>query len=121
MNPAMVVTLLRLVITPAIMVLILGADSDAGRLWATALFLLATATDWVDGYLARSRGEVTVLGTFLDSLVDKLLITGALTALIQTGDVSAWATMIIVTVTRREVEKSTSFIGVQPPGERGGT
>lgn len=97
MNPAMVVTLVRLAITPAIMALILSSDSDSVRLWATALFLLATATDWVDGYLARSRGEVTVLGTFLDSLVDKLLITGALVALIQTGDVSAWATMIIVT------------------------
>lgn len=97
MNPAMVVTLVRLAITPVIMALILTADGDSGRLWATALFLVATATDWVDGYLARSRGEVTVLGTFLDSLVDKLLITGALVSLIETGDVSAWATMIIVT------------------------
>ncbi|MFN8110082.1 MAG: CDP-diacylglycerol--glycerol-3-phosphate 3-phosphatidyltransferase [Thermoleophilia bacterium] len=97
LNPAMVVTLVRLVMTPLLMWLILHSHATDWRWWATVIFLLATLTDWVDGYLARSRGEVTVLGTFLDSLVDKLLITGALVCLVQTHEVSAWATMVIVT------------------------
>ncbi len=99
MNGALAVTWSRVVAIPGLMVLLL-VDEDAipgGRWWAFALWVAAVLTDWVDGRMARSLGQVTVLGTFLDSLADKLLVTGALVALIQTGEVSAWVAMIIIT------------------------
>ena len=99
MNGALAVTWSRVLAIPGLMVLLL-IDQDAlpgGRWWAFALWVAAVLTDWVDGRMARSLGQVTVLGTFLDSLADKLLVTGALVALIQTGETSAWAAMIIIT------------------------
>jgi CDP-diacylglycerol--glycerol-3-phosphate 3-phosphatidyltransferase len=99
MNGALAVTWSRVLAIPGLMVLLL-IDEDAlpgGRWWAFALWVVAVLTDWVDGRMARSLGQVTVLGTFLDSLADKLLVTGALVALIQTGETSAWASMIIIT------------------------
>ena len=53
-------------------------------------------TDSIDGWLARSRGIVTVAGAFLDPLADKLLISAALVSLIETGEVAAWAAMVII-------------------------
>jgi CDP-diacylglycerol--glycerol-3-phosphate 3-phosphatidyltransferase len=96
LNPALIVTLVRLFAIPWVMALLLIDEIPGGRWWALVLFAVAAATDWVDGYLARSRGEVTVLGTFLDSLVDKLLITGVLVALIEIDLISAWASIIII-------------------------
>jgi CDP-diacylglycerol--glycerol-3-phosphate 3-phosphatidyltransferase len=96
LNPALIVTLVRLFAIPWVMALLLIDEIPGGRWWALVLFAAAAATDWVDGYLARSRGEVTVLGTFLDSLVDKLLITGVLVALIEIDLISAWAAIIII-------------------------
>jgi CDP-diacylglycerol--glycerol-3-phosphate 3-phosphatidyltransferase len=79
------------------MVLLLVDGIPGGRWWAFGVWLVAACTDWVDGRLARSRGQVTVLGVFLDSLADKLLVTGALVALIEIGEIAAWAAMIIIT------------------------
>jgi len=59
--------------------------------------VVAAATDSLDGWLARSRGEVTVAGAFLDPLADKLLVTGALLCLVEVGDVPAWIVMVIIT------------------------
>ena len=98
MNGALMVTWSRVFAIPGLMVLLLiDEDSIAGgRWWAFALWCVAVLTDWVDGRMARSLGQVTVLGSFLDSLADKLLVSGALVALIETGDMSAWAAMIII-------------------------
>src|SRR5690554_2635992 len=63
---------------------------------ATAVFLLAALTDGLDGYLARSRKEVTRFGQLIDPIADKLLITAALLALIELGQVSTWAGLIIL-------------------------
>ncbi len=90
------VTAARIVLIPAVMALIL-VDDEGGRYWAFALYLVAAATDSLDGWLARSRGEVTVAGAFLDPLADKLLVSGALLCLVEVGDVSAWIVMIIIT------------------------
>lgn len=88
-------TAARIALIPIVMVLIL-VDDEGGRYWAFGLYVLAAATDSLDGWLARSRGEVTVAGAFLDPLADKLLVAGALLCLIEVGDVSAWIAMIII-------------------------
>lgn len=63
---------------------------------AGVLFLVAALTDLADGYLARRWGQTSVLGAFLDSTADKLLVTGALFALVSIDRVSIWAAVIIV-------------------------
>lgn len=67
-----------------------------GNWIAAAIFFIAASTDGVDGYIARKRQEVTVLGKFLDPIADKLLVTAALIALVQRNEVSGWAAMIII-------------------------
>ena len=96
MNAALSVTAARIAVIPAIMVLLL-VDVPNGHWWAAGLYALAAATDSLDGWLARSRGQVTVAGAFLDPLADKLLVSAALLCLIETGEVPAWAAMVIVT------------------------
>lgn len=96
MNAALWVTAVRISAIPAVMALIL-VDTATSRWWAAGLYLAAAATDSLDGWLARSRGQVTVAGAFLDPLADKLLVTGALVCLVQLGDAPAWAAMVIIT------------------------
>jgi CDP-diacylglycerol--glycerol-3-phosphate 3-phosphatidyltransferase len=67
-----------------------------GAALAVVTFVLAAATDSLDGYFARRRRQVTVLGAFLDPLADKLLVTAALLALIQLDKLSAWVAMVII-------------------------
>jgi CDP-diacylglycerol--glycerol-3-phosphate 3-phosphatidyltransferase len=95
-NSALAVTGARILAIPPMMVLLL-ADSSASRWWAGGLYAVAALTDSLDGWLARSRGQVTVAGAFLDPLADKLLVAGALVALIEVGDMPAWAAMVIIT------------------------
>jgi len=63
---------------------------------AVGIFLLAAATDWLDGYLARSRGEVTTLGTLLDPIADKLLTGSAFISLVELKLAPAWMVVVIV-------------------------
>ncbi len=60
------------------------------------VFLLAAATDWLDGYLARRLNQVTELGKFLDPLVDKFLVLAPLLALVELGQVPAWGVFLIL-------------------------
>lgn len=67
------------------------------RPWAAALvFTFLAATDAVDGYLARSRNEITTFGKFVDPLADKILVTAALVALVEIGVLPAWAALVII-------------------------
>src|SRR5947207_9919525 len=63
---------------------------------ALGIFLSAAATDMLDGYLARRWGQVTTIGTLLDPIADKLLISAALIALVQVRAVPAWMVILIV-------------------------
>jgi CDP-diacylglycerol--glycerol-3-phosphate 3-phosphatidyltransferase len=66
------------------------------ELLALAIFLAAAATDLLDGYLARRWKQVTTVGTLLDPIADKLLISAALIALVQTHVVTAWMAILII-------------------------
>lgn len=63
---------------------------------AVVIFLVATATDWLDGYLARRRGQVTTLGTLLDPIADKLLTVSAFISLVELHLAPAWMVVVIV-------------------------
>lgn len=106
LNAANTVTLTRMVFIP-VFLLVLLADwprwLEAPALWyslrpwlAAFVFAALAATDGVDGYLARSRNEVTTFGKFLDPLADKLLVTAALLALVEMHVVPAWIALVIV-------------------------
>jgi CDP-diacylglycerol--glycerol-3-phosphate 3-phosphatidyltransferase len=85
----------RVLLVPAVMALIL-ADFHGHERWAAAVYLLAALSDSLDGYLARRKGWITVTGTFLDPLADKLLVSAALICLVQIHEVSAWVAMIVI-------------------------
>jgi CDP-diacylglycerol--glycerol-3-phosphate 3-phosphatidyltransferase len=88
-------SLARLFLVAPIM-LTLAWDFPAHQVVAAFLFLLAAASDFADGVLARSRGEVTTLGKFLDPLSDKLLIAGTFLTLVQLRELPAWMAVVIL-------------------------
>ncbi len=63
---------------------------------AVLIFAIAAASDGLDGYIARSRNMVTVIGKFLDPLADKLLISAAMICLVDVGLISSWIAMVII-------------------------
>src|SRR5690349_9108284 len=89
LNLPNLLTLIRILLVPVVVVALLIATPN-GDLLAAVVFILASLTDLLDGYLARSRDNVTSLGKLLDPIADKLLITGALIALVSLGRVAAW-------------------------------
>ena len=92
------VTLFRIGLVPVLMVLLLFTGPTASWI-AAAAFLVATLSDFVDGYIARSYGSGSVLGTFLDPLADKLLVSAALIMLAgmaRAPRVPAWIVVVIV-------------------------
>ncbi len=89
------ITLSRIAFVPLLMFLILF-DSAVTRILAMILFFLAAVSDAVDGYIARSLNQTSLFGKFADPIADKLLIAGALIALLQLGELSAWAVLVII-------------------------
>jgi CDP-diacylglycerol--glycerol-3-phosphate 3-phosphatidyltransferase len=83
---------LRVVLAPVVMALVLDHTDTA----AAILFVIAAATDWFDGLLARRWNVTTALGAFLDTTADKLLIATALLALVSVHRASPWLALIIV-------------------------
>lgn len=79
--------------------LILVLAAQGGKMWGLAsavVFALASITDFLDGYLARSRGQVTDLGRFLDPMADKLIVSATLIMLVQLGRCPAWVAFVII-------------------------
>jgi CDP-diacylglycerol--glycerol-3-phosphate 3-phosphatidyltransferase len=86
-------TLVRIFAVPLLVALLMTKDH---MLIAALIFLAASLTDLLDGYLARKRGQITTLGVLLDPVADKLLISSAFISLIQFGIVQSWMVVIIV-------------------------
>ncbi len=95
LNLPNILTLARVVAVPIIVVLMLSPSRTSG-MWAAAIFGIAAVTDFIDGWLARKWGIVTVLGKFLDPLADKLIVMAALIMLIPLDRAPAWAVFIIL-------------------------
>jgi CDP-diacylglycerol--glycerol-3-phosphate 3-phosphatidyltransferase len=88
-------TIARVVAVPVV-VLLFAWDFPNHAYWATAIFVVAMATDQIDGWLARRRGESTPLGKLLDPVADKVLVLAALVMLIGEGVAPAWMVALIV-------------------------
>lgn len=95
LTKASIVTLARIALIPVFMWALL-ADKGYTNTVALVIFILASATDWVDGFLARKYNEVTTFGKFIDPLADKLLITAAMLIFVEQGHLASWAAMIII-------------------------
>ena len=122
-NPANVVTVLRIAVVPVFAVALLadGGHTVGGRLLATGLFVLAAASDRLDGWLARRSGQVTDLGKLLDPIADKLLVGSALVLLSWLGDLW-WAVTVLVLVRELGITVMRFFLlrYVVLPASRGG-
>jgi CDP-diacylglycerol--glycerol-3-phosphate 3-phosphatidyltransferase len=92
-NVPNVLTLIRILLVPVLVVALLEKTADA---LAAVVFAVASLTDAIDGYLARSRNWVTTFGKLMDPIADKLLIVAALIALVSLGRLEAWVAMVII-------------------------
>jgi CDP-diacylglycerol--glycerol-3-phosphate 3-phosphatidyltransferase len=88
-------TLLRIFLVPFLVVVLL-TKFEGREIVALTIFLVATATDFFDGWLARRRGEITTLGALLDPIADKLLISAAFISLVEVGLAPAWMVVVVV-------------------------
>ncbi len=95
MNLPNALTFLRIVLIP-VLVVVLITRMKGGTLIGGLIFGLAVLTDYLDGYLARRRNEVTRLGILLDPIADKLLISAAFLSLVELDAVPAWMVMIVI-------------------------
>ena len=99
MTLASKITLARVVMIPVYLVTMYLSGGVAGPwMWVSlAIFIIASLTDFVDGYIARNYNQTTDFGKFLDPLADKLLTLAAMCMFCQWGTFPAWALMIILT------------------------
>ena len=95
MNTPNKLTLLRVLLIPVFLVLVYAAF-PYHMLWALAVFIIASLTDFLDGRMARSRGLVTDFGKFMDPLADKMLVMAALVCFVELGRLPAWAMLIVI-------------------------
>jgi CDP-diacylglycerol--glycerol-3-phosphate 3-phosphatidyltransferase len=99
MTTASKITLARVALIPVYMVLMYLSGGQSG-LWmflALLVFIVASLTDFIDGYIARNCNQVSDFGKFLDPLADKLLTLAAMCMFCQWGKFPAWALMIVLT------------------------
>jgi len=99
MTLASKITLVRVAMIPAFMATMYASGGEAG-LWmyiSLAIFIVASLTDFVDGYIARHYNQTTDFGKFLDPLADKLLTVAAMAMFCEWGVFPAWALMVILT------------------------
>ena len=95
MNLPNKITVARIIMVPVfIWVLLSGIENS--RLIAAGIFIIASITDFVDGYLARKYGLITDFGKLMDPMADKILVASALIALVQVGRISVWPVVIIL-------------------------
>ena len=99
MTSASKITILRVLLVPFYMAAMYMTGGEAGVwMWISlGIFIVASLTDFVDGYIARTYNQTTDFGKFLDPLADKLLTISAMCVFCQWGSFPAWALMIVLT------------------------
>ena len=105
-TPSNIITITRILLVPAFVAALLAPwpdwfglsqfDGDWKNIVAAAIFVFISGTDWLDGYLARSRNEVTDFGKFMDPLADKILVCAALICLVELGKLPTWVVLVIL-------------------------
>jgi CDP-diacylglycerol---glycerol-3-phosphate 3-phosphatidyltransferase len=95
LNLPNVLTVARILLVPVLIVALLG-ETHRGDILAAAVFAVASATDFVDGWLARRRSDVTNFGKVMDPVADKLLIIASLVTLVSLDRLAAWVAMVII-------------------------
>ena len=95
MNTANKLTILRVFMIP-VFLLVLYLDVPNANYWALAIFVIASLTDTLDGYIARHYNQTTDFGKFMDPLADKCLVTAAMLWFVEIGQMPAWALLIVV-------------------------
>ena len=111
-NVPNILTVLRIMLVPVVVVALLG-NTPRGDVLAAVVFALASLTDFVDGYLARARDSETTFGKLMDPLADKLLIVASLIALVSLHRLDAWVAMVIIA---RELAVTMLRIGAGASG-----
>ena len=121
MNLANKLTMFRIILVP-IMVIIpfLGIQGNIQGIAISSLiidliFIIASITDNLDGYIARSRNQVTTFGKFLDPLADKILVLAAMVMLVEMGKIPAWIPIIVLA--REFIVSGYRLIAVEKKGE----
>src|SRR3954453_7146947 len=112
LNLPNLLTVLRIMLVPVLVVALLG-DTQGGDVLAAVVFALASLTDFVDGYLARARDSITTFGKLMDPLADKLLVVAALISLVSLHRLAAWIAMVIIT---RELAVTVLRMGASGAG-----
>jgi CDP-diacylglycerol---glycerol-3-phosphate 3-phosphatidyltransferase len=112
LNLPNLLTVGRIMLAPVLVVALLG-NTREGDVLAAIVFALASLTDFVDGYLARSRKTITTFGKLMDPLADKLLIIAALISLVSLNRLEAWVAMVIIT---RELAVTVLRLGATQAG-----
>ena len=121
MNLANKITIFRIILVPII--LIIPFFKIPGEMWGVpisfiiidAIFVIASLTDKLDGYIARSRNQITNLGKFLDPIADKILVIVAMLILVEAGKLPAWIPAIVVI--REFIVSGYRLIAVEKQGK----
>ncbi len=95
MNTANKLTMLRVLMIP-VFLLALYLDFPFNHIVALVIFILASITDFIDGYIARHFNQTTDFGKFMDPLADKLLVTSAMLWFVEVGQMAAWVLLIVI-------------------------
>lgn len=95
MNLANKITIFRMLLVPVFLIVFYSNIPGATYI-AAAIFIFASITDSLDGYIARSRNMITSFGKFMDPLADKILVSAALISLVDRGTIPGWIVVIII-------------------------
>jgi CDP-diacylglycerol--glycerol-3-phosphate 3-phosphatidyltransferase len=96
LNIPNLLSIFRILVIPLFMILLLPANPDKVYVGGFILFSLASISDFLDGYIARSTNQITKLGKLLDPIADKILTSAALIFLVQLHRVAAWIVVVII-------------------------
>lgn len=96
MNTANKLTMLRVIMIPAFLLVLYLGDPAWANYAALAIFVVASATDWLDGYIARHYNQTTNFGKFMDPLADKCLVTAAMVWFVEIGQMPGWALLVVL-------------------------